>query len=201
MTPKKMNQLLKISLGAVTVLIIAAIYFANNKLTEVATNTSKLKAEIEITNQKLKNYEVTKSKIEELSYVKDIAAKVLPQNEDQSAVVAELADFAKRSNISTGSISFVDSTLTNKLPSAKTKAKAINPTPQGVSIIPVKFEVSGDAKYEDVLSFLKYIENNRRKMQVTEIALTPSGDNGDVLNNVSISLNLFAKKSTVGAKQ
>jgi len=193
MSPKNMNLALKISLVAIAVIILSGVFLADSKLSNLAVNTSKLKAEIEVTNKKLENYELTKVKIDELSYVKDLAAKILPQSEDQSVVVAELSDFAKRSNLTTGSISFVvDDTLVSKDPAAAAAA-AKTKAPDGVKIVPVKFTVSGSASYEDVLSFLKYIEQNRRKMQVTEISLTPDSENKGSLKEISISLNLFVK--------
>lgn len=193
MSPKKMNLVLKISLVAIAVIILSGVFLADSKLSDLAINTSKLKAEIEVTNKKLDNYELTKVKIDELSYVKDLAAKILPQSEDQSVVVAELSDFAKRSNLTTGSISFVvDDTLVSKDPAAAAAAAKTKP-PDGVKIVPVEFTVSGSASYEDVLSFLKYIEQNRRKMQVTEISLTPDSEKNGSLKEISISLNLFVK--------
>ena len=192
MTPKKMNLALKVLIGVLIAITVAGLYFANQKLTRLATETAKLKTDIEVTNQRIKDYELTEAKVNQLSYVKDLAAQIVPQNEDQSAIVAELAEFARRSNLQTGAITFDETAQTTTAPVTST-AKAVKP-PAGVGIVPVIFTVGDSAKYEDVLAFLRYIEANRRKMQVTQITLTPNGDNGNLLDNVILSLNLFVKK-------
>jgi Tfp pilus assembly protein PilO len=187
MTPKKMNLFLKITLLVIVVFVMAGLFFADSVLEGVAKNNSRLKAEVEITNKKLENYEVTKAKIDELGYVEDLAKEILPQNENQSIVVAELAEFAQRANLATGSITFVE------------EVDSKNKAPVGVKIIPVKFTVSKTASYQDVLDFLKSIEENRRKMQVTQISLTPDSEDGNKLEDVSLTLNLFVRSS--GAKK
>lgn len=196
MTPKKMNLVLKGSLVVLALATLGGLYFANQKLTTLALHTTQLKADIEVSNEKLKIYESTQAKIDQLSYVKDLAAEILPQNENQSAIVAELAEFARRSNLQTNSIEFISTD--GKSTATSTGAKTVAP-PTGVAIVPVSFAVSGGAKYDDVLTFLHYIEDNRRKMQVTQISLTPDTKNGDLLDNVNLSINLFVKKESTAA--
>lgn len=189
MTPRKMNKALKISLALLAVLVAVGIYFADKQLQSVAGGISRLRAEIEITNQNVDNYELTKTKIDELSYVKELADEILPQTEEQSIIVAELSEFAKRSNLTTGSIEFTDESSSSAGSSASKTKKA----PAGVEVVSVVFSVSEEASYQDVLEFLRYIEGNRRKMQVTRVSLTPGSD-GQKIADLTISLNLFVKK-------
>jgi len=186
MTPRKMNKLLKFSLLILAVLVLVGLYFADKKLQSVAQEISRLRAEIEISNQNLDNYELTKAKVAELNYVKELADDILPQTEEQSIIVAELSEFAKRANLSTGSIQFADESSNSGSP---TKKKA----PAGVEIVPVAFNVSEEASYNNVLEFLRYIEGNRRKMQVTQVSLTPSSE-GQNIADLTVTLNLFVKK-------
>lgn len=199
MTPKKTNLILKIILAVLALLVTAALYFANLTMTELAEHTSKLKADIEVTGQQLESYEITKAKVDELSYVKNLAQKILPESENQSAIVAELSEFAKRSNLATNSITFDTAAASTSSASSSDAAKTQKP-PSGVEIVPVTFVVENGARYDDLLSFLKYIERNRRKMQVTQISLTPSPTDGDVLDDVTLSINLFVKKASTEKK-
>lgn len=187
-----MNKALKGVLVALVILFSVGLFYADKRLQAVALNTKNLKAEIEIENKKIQNYELTKLKIAQLEYVKDAAHQILPKDENQSVIVAELTEFAKRSNLSTGAINFTDEKQTQTATTNKdTKPKS--GAPEGVRIVPVIFEVSEGAAYSDVLDFLNYIEQNRRKMQVTQISLTPNPDDGARLNDVSIGINLFVK--------
>ncbi len=201
MSPKKMNRTLKIILLVIIILIVAGLFFADKKLQHVSKQTVELKAQIEADSKKLAIYELTKIKVDELGYIKNLAAQILPQNEEQSVVVAELAAFAKRSNLQTGSITFAEGTQAAAPTNSKNKDKAkVSTVPKGVELVPVVFTVSESASYEDVLGFLKYIEQNRRKMQITQISLTPNSDDANKLDDVSVSLNLFVKSTEAEKK-
>ena len=198
MNAKTMNKLLKITLVGLFVVVLLGLFFADKKLTDAANSTTQLKAQAEIDSKRLENYELTKIKIEELGYVKDIAKQILPDSENQSVIVAELAEFGRRSNLQTGSITFAEAAKTT---SKDPKDKAANKVPEGVAVVPVVFTVSETAQYQDLLNFLKYIEQNRRKMQITQISLTPNLDNGEELQDISVSLNLFVKKAPEEKKE
>lgn len=200
MSPKKMNRILKIFLSVIIFLVVVGLFFADKKLQQVSKQTVVLKAQIEADNKKLDIYELTKIKVAELGYIKDLAAQILPQSEEQSVVVAELAEFAKRSNLQTGSITFAEEVKAAAPTDSKKKTKK-STVPKGVEVVPVVFTVSESAPYEDVLDFLKYIEQNRRKMQVTQISLTPNGDDANKLEDVSVSLNLFVKSAKTTEKK
>ncbi len=198
MSPKKMNLVLKVSLGLIGTSLIAFLYLANQHLTSVAQETAILKARLEIGQTQLESYEVTKTKVEELAYVKELAKKILPADEEQSAVVAELSSFAKRSSITISALNFNDASLSKtNVGAKKTQQKA----PSGVTIVPVTLTASDEVNYSDLLTFLNYVEKNQRKMQVTQLSITPNTDDGGKLSNVTITLNLFVKASSTKEKQ
>jgi len=191
MTPRKMNFALKIFLLILILLTFAGLYFANNKLTAIATETSKLKAKVDLGNSEIKTYEATKIKVDSLSYVEELANKVLPQEQEQSLTVAELSQFALRSRLSVAEITFADTTAK----SSKTKNKTKTTLPKGVSIVPLTIKFQEGTKYENLLEFLKSVEQNRRKMQVSNISLTPNEKDRSLLDDVTVDLNLYTKEA------
>jgi Tfp pilus assembly protein PilO len=172
------------------------VYAANRKLTDVAVKTSKLSAEIEVSKKKIQTYGATQSQIESLDYVEGLAAKVLPENQEQSVVVAELSNFALRSKLTLGGIDFVDpvSTTANSK-GAKTKTVL----PKSVIVVPIVVTFK-DANYSSLLDFLRTIETTQRKAQVSSINLTPDTENRAVLSEVVVAINLYVKKQA-GQKQ
>ena len=52
------------------------------------------------------------------------------------------------------------------------------------------------ASYNDVLDFLRTAETNQRKMQLTSINLKPNVEDRQILEQVNISMNLYAKQLT-----
>lgn len=199
MTPKKVNTALKILLSLLIVGSLVGLFFANKQLTQIAQDTSRLKAEVEVSQKQIDSYSLTKIKVESLDYVDPLAQKVLPAEEDQSALVAELTQFALRSNLTMTQLTFAD----QKAVSTDKKSKSA--VPSGVSITPITLGFATGIAYDDVLDFLKTLETNQRKTQVTNITLTPEAEDGSLLSQVSVELNVYTKKtenkSSFGAKQ
>lgn len=187
MTAKKMNVILKVMLVLMVVGVGAGLYFANKKLTNLAQSTSELKAKVEITEQQIKSYEITKAKITNLDYVDELASQVLPAQEDQSTVVAELTQFGRQTGLSVARIEFLEAAR------AGTTKKAA--TPAGVSVTPVTISIAAGGSYQNLLSYLTLLENNRRRSQVSNINLAPDDENPNRLSEVTISLNLYTKKA------
>ena len=191
MSPLRVNQLLR---GAIVVLILAifgVMYVGDARLATLANETAKLKAEVLVNDKQIATYKLTEAKVESLSYVNELASKVLPPDQEQSVIVAEVSEFASRSRLEIDQINFIDAGK-NKV---SRNPKSTLSIPSGVAIIPISVQFKAGSQYANILEFLKTIESNRRKMQVTNVSLTPNPENRQELNQVSISLNLYAKQA------
>lgn len=192
MNPKQTHRILVVSLVLIILMSIAGLYFANKRLTSLANNTAKLNAKAEIDKEKLQAYRQTKLKVESLSYVDQLADKVLPADAEQSTVVAEISQFAARSGVAVDSVNF-ESNL-KSAPVAANKGSKKAAIPAGVTTIPISIKLSNGVEYSNLLNFLQSIENNRRKSQITSIELSPDLANRSRLNQVRIVLNVYARK-------
>jgi Tfp pilus assembly protein PilO len=193
MTPRFMNQILKALVVMVVLILVGVLYLGDKKIVTVANETSRLKAVVEVNQQQIKVYEKTKDKVATLGYVNELANKVLPADKEQSVIVAEVSEFAKRSNLSISQITFSD---VAKDSGSKTKTKTSLVIPKGVQVIPVTIQMQSGASYNDVLDFLRTAETNQRKMQLTSINLKPNVEDRQILEQVNISMNLYAKQLT-----
>lgn len=190
MTPKKMNIFLIALMAFLVAVTLGGLFLANKQLTEIAKETSRLKAEGEVAQKQIDSYSITKTKVESLDYVNELADKVLPAEEDQSTLVAEITQFALRSNLKITQLTFSEpAAVTTK---DKSKKSVL---PSGVSVTPISLSFAAGASYSDVLDFLQTLENNQRKNQVTNITLTPDAENGSKLSQTAIELNVYTKKS------
>ncbi len=192
MTPRRMNQILKVVLICLIIGAGGGLYFANKTLTSIAVDTTKLKADVEIGQKQLSTYQLTQAKVDSLGFVDDLANKVLPQDEDQSAIVAEISQFAARYSMGVDNISFPDTKPTTKSGLA---------TPKGVSVLPIVVTFQPGANYSAVLNFLKTIETNQRKMQVTNLTLQPDPVNRSTFTKVSIAINIYARTQSPGSNK
>lgn len=198
MSPLRMNQILKAGIIILLLSMGGVMYIGDGKISSLAQTTSQLKAEVEVNEKEISVYKQTKAKVESLKYVNELSLKVLPPDQEQSVIVAEVSEFANRSSLQIDQINFVDAG--NNQITAKPKSSLT--IPSGVSVIPITVQFKPGAQYSNILDFLKTIESNRRKMQVTNVSLTPNPENRLELNQVSISLNLYAKQTNAkGTKQ
>lgn len=192
MTPKKMNITLKVILTVIIFVLVGGLYISNQKLTDIANKTSEFKAQAEFAQKQLDTFKLTKIKVESLGYVDELAAKVLPEDKEQSAIIAEISLFAKRARLSLSQIEFPEKEVSR---SSRSGSKA-GAAPKGVAVIPVTVKFKEGARYENILEFLRYTEENQRKIQVASIDLKPDAKNRSLLNEVTVVLSLYSKQST-----
>ena len=188
-----MNHVLKITILLLAIGVAGGIYFADKQLKSIATDTARLRAQVEIGDKQLTTYQATKQKVDSLSYVQELAGKVLPEQQEQSLTVAEISQFALRARLTVEDITFIDTTKTTTTKTKSTDKKAKSTIPKGVSVIPMSIKFQDGSRYDYLLEFLKSVEDNRRKMQVTNISLTPDVDNRALLKSVTVELNLYVR--------
>jgi Ca2+-binding EF-hand superfamily protein len=138
---------------------------------------------------------LTKNKQDLIKYedLNAIAKSVVPQDKDQAEAVREIVNIANQSGIpGITSITFPASTLgtVNKTP-IKGKGNLTQLTPvKGISgvydlQITVTQDATGGTTYDQFLTFLRNLEQNRRTAQVSSISVTPNQEN---LNTVGFTL-------------
>lgn len=197
-----MNRSKKAFFLMIAVLIITvagaggAFYFADGMLQKKSKQISDLKADQEAVTQQIAIYEDARKKIEELAFIEEVASQVLPESKEQADVIAELRSFAENSDMTIQSMNFSGSVAkdpgTNLDLSQTTQLKDVT----GVRVLPVDLVFTTGPEgptFESLISFLEKIENNRRKMQVTDISLTPNNNNRELLSSIAMSVNIYLR--------
>lgn len=172
---------------AVNVLLIAAILGAFVIANGVAGKKSKeiavQKADIEANTETLRSLERLQTALNQNKELSEITAKVLPPNIDQAVVVSELYKFSQEANVPIKQITFSPAKAGGLVSASSLK---------GVSVATANIQFD-KGRYDDMLDLLKKIEDNRRRMQVTTISLTPSENQAGVLDHASIALEIYLK--------
>ncbi len=167
-------------------------YLADQTLQKSSKEISDLKADQEIIERQITIYEDARKKIEELSFIDDLANQVLPSTKEQAEIIGELRSFAETSSLAIQSIDFDSgNSLNTNLDTSQTQPATGIP---GVLVLPVGvvFQSSDTSPaFDNFVGFLEKIEQNRRKMQITEISMTPSSKNPSVLSAASLSIEIF----------
>lgn len=177
---------------ALNVLLIGGILGAYLFTTKYAKQKSQeiavLKADIETNDQRLVAYSDLERSLDKSTELETIAKEVLPQDKNQSVALNEIESFANKAGISIRQITF--NTPSGKVTSGPTLT---SPTSlKGVSVLSVGVKAN-KMQYEQLLDFLKQIESNRRRMQVTSISLAPSTTQLGLLDRADFSIDIYLK--------
>lgn len=101
----------------------------------------------------------------------------------QDQVVKDIEAYAIRNGVSIAGFDFV-SVQTNKN----------NAGPAGTTRTPFSLALKGPLEFNRFMAFLRDIENNLTKLQVSSLSLTPAEDNPTMVSNPNISLVVYLKK-------
>lgn len=152
---------------------------ADDKLQESRTKLASLQVQE-------KNIDTLKKEIEDLTAKADEATKSIPDTDRIPELIIYLRDMTSNSGCTTGTLGFgspqslnVESDKSNGAKdqnSSQSQNLPGNVTSGVVVILPMTYQVSGS--YADVMSMLKYMENNQRKMMVSSLAITKDQQQG-----------------------
>lgn len=190
-TSKKAFKGMLIVIAASAALSIGLFYITDQNLQKRSKEISELRAQEEISQQQITIYEDARKKIDELAYIDELAQEVLPTSKDQANVIAEIRGFGIKSGVSVDTISFNGvTTQGDNLDLSQTKEfEGVS----GVRILPAQLLLAPDASYNSLLQFLERIEQNRRKIQVVGLSLTPNPENRTTFSTITIDINIFLK--------
>lgn len=178
-----------VMIGLIIVLLAATGFAAFQGDTLLKKESSKL-VDLKLANLVLEkqqqDLQQAERDIEEYEDLETITKSIVPQEKDQANTIAEIATLANQSGIRLGSIEFPASELGEVVKKGKTTRaqNTDNSTTQliplddlkGVYVMQITILSHRDNPvfYDQIISFLEGLENNRRTAQVTTISITPS---------------------------
>lgn len=174
--------LLLVSLGGSSFGVWQALQLIDQK----AREADRSYIEAELSQQEVETLRRLQNELESKKDVVDRAALIAStatnyQYQDQ--VVSDLQTYAKRDGIKINSYDF-------------SAAKDVKPGsgPAGTTLTPFIIAVEGPLEYARFMQFLRNIENNLTKLQVTSLSLTPDSKDLRFINDPTISLVVYLKK-------
>jgi hypothetical protein len=194
MTPKKATYILIALLTILIVAGVAAFYYGDKILQARSAKISEEKIQLEAVNTELSLFKNSKDMVDKYGFVKELSGKILPESKFQSEVLAELTKFAADNNMKI-------QTLTFGADNAKTDDPSLSQTStikglSGVRVLNASIQFSNDPaiSYESFINFLKNVESNQRKMQVSTLSITPDPENSAAIASATVTVNIFLKE-------
>lgn len=212
MDSKRLRLILLGLLGGSAVLFVAICVIGLSVLSTKSQKMVSLKLQSKVLDDQISSLTQAKKQVQNYSYIKSVAAEVIPNDKDQAQAVLEIFQIASESGIAIQSISFPSSTL-----GAVTSASAASAS--SASIISQAKPVSGikglysiqltitpetgpqvpaaqRLTYAKMLDFFGRIEHNQRTAQITQVNVQPQGGtSGNSASSITFSMtvNIFIK--------
>jgi len=210
MNAKKLRFTLLGMIGLAVVLFFVICVVGLSKLSAQSQKMVAFKLKSQALDYQLISLGQAKKQVEQYSYIKNVAAEVIPNDKDQAQAVLEINQIAQQSGIAIGSISFPASTLGVGADAAKASTSKLISQAQPVPGIKGLYSVqliiaplSGSnvpaaqqVTYPKLLDFLNRIEDNQRTAQITQVVVEPLGGTGGSAASAitfSLTINIFIK--------
>jgi hypothetical protein len=207
MTSKRLFMLLCTAIILMGGLSVGSVVFGSSLMERKSQDITALKAESQALEVQQQSLVQAQKDIEQYESLEQIAQTIVPQEKDQARAIREIIKLAEENNIPISNIIFPASNLGQAKTKPNTSAQkptgnsstATLPTSQvsAVEGIPgvFQFEINlqsatpSPVPYENLLAFLKALEQNRRTAHITNLSITPFSDNR---NLVTFSLTVVA---------
>lgn len=194
MTAKKLRNILILALGLIVVCIGCVMYFATSFLQSTQQATIQKQIDAELSSDDLNRLLLIESALNKNQPTVAKAAQIVSDSQQyqyQDQIIKDLDSYARQSGISINGYDFgqiID-------PKAKKSRSAPQPRQQisGVKSIPVDISLDSPMPYRSFLQFLKLLEQNVSKMQVSGVNLAPDKEDVRLITNPSISLIIYVR--------
>lgn len=188
----KTKQLYYVFIATLVILGLGFIgvgYGANSLLTSQANKLSIAKADSQAVDTLQTTLNKNKKDIAKYSDLNTIAKTIVPQDKDQAEAVREIVSLAGQSGIShLSSLTFPASTLGSLGPGVaggSSKLTQVLPVKGITGVYDLPISVSQDSSspvtYNQLLTFIRKLEQNRRTAQVSSINIQPAADHPNLV--------------------
>lgn len=205
MTSKKVFFVMAGVVGLMSALIITVIVAGDRLLRGQSDRLVSLKLDDQVIEAQQMALVQAKKDLDKYSGLESIARQIVPQDKDQARATREIVILAEQSGVKIANIAFPASTL-GQTPTKPAEGIAPAPAPSAVTQvkpvdgiknlfqldITVVSDSAKPASYNQLIDFLKRLEQNRRTAQVSQISIQPDTKNRSSLG-FTLTVTVYIK--------
>lgn len=168
--------------------IVGVFFLAQNLMAEKALSTDHLRTDAELAQEELVRLNQLQSLLKNEQDTIEKTARIVALSQSyqfQDQVISDITEYARRNKIEVLSFDF------GAKPGAPAPAGASAGSTQQKTIVTV--QLNNDIPYDSLLRFLKAIEQNITKMQLTGIALQPNPNQRNLILAPTIELEVYLR--------
>lgn len=163
----------------------ASLYYAQTVLREKATETSRIKAEAEFAQGEVATLERLRADLAESETAIAKAEAIVADTKSyryQDQVIDDITIYANRYKIDIDGFDFsADTTIpTGQEKSLSAAKKTV-----------VTVSVASETNYDNFLRFVRSLEQNVTKLQLTGLSITPAGASGNAIAQTTLELEVY----------
>lgn len=204
MKKKQLNaSTLKVILTIVFTLIalagVALFNISKSQLQEFSAEVSKKVVDADASRNNLDTLKKIQTELEEQKEVIERTNSIVADSKSymyQDQIIADLNDYASRAGINITNLDFstgqADASGTPAAPAPATPGATIAPAPAGVKSSSVSITLQNPVEYNNILRFIKLIEQNLTKMQISNVSLSKDTAGSKVTSD-ALKIEVYVK--------
>lgn len=186
LTAKTVTWILIGIICLLVVLIGVSSWYMQKTLAEVVVSADHAKIDAELSQTELQRARTLNSYFVENRAAVDKAAAVVSDTRTyqfgyQDQIVQDIQTYAAKAGVSVIGYAF---------PEQETAAA---PDATGLKSVTAVLTLNTPVPYRNLLTFLKYVEQNVTRMQITDLQMTPATDNANDLGTVGLNLKVYVR--------
>jgi hypothetical protein len=183
LTASGLRIIFLISLFILTLIGSALFWFTNERLKEFATDVNHTVVDASASQSNIQTLQKVQKELADQKDVVDRASSIVAESKSyqyQNQIINDLNDYAAKSGITITNIDF----SSGAAPSAATMPKSASPTApvapgiNGVKSTSVSITLKNPVVYNNMIRFIKSIEQNLTKMQLSKVSLSKNATGG-----------------------
>jgi hypothetical protein len=193
LTATQLRIILSISLFAILAMTVTLAFFAYGGLRGTAIDVSHAGADADASQTNLQILQQIQQKLAEEKDVIERANSIVADSKSyqyQDQILTDLKDYASKAGITITNIDFAASATAATPGSAPPATTA--PAPTGVKTTSVSVTLKNPIDYVSLLRFIKSIEQNLTKMQISKISLA-KGTTGSDVSSEALTIEVYIR--------
>lgn len=194
LTATQLRFILSISLFVIALIGGGGFFIVNSKLKDYAVEVSHVTADAEASRNNLQNLQKIQKQLADSQAIVQKASSIVAESQSyqyQDQIITDINNYATKAGVAIIDINF-SSGQASATPPAGAAPAPVTPAPSGVKSTSVAITLKNPVNYTNLLTFIKSIEQNLTKMQVSRINLSRDAAGNGVSSDI-LTLQVYVR--------
>lgn len=190
-SPTQLRLMLSVSMFVITLLAAVGFSVVNSNLKQFAIEVSHIAADAAASRDNVQNLQKIQTQLQQDADIVQKTSSIVAESQSyqyQDQIITDINNYAAKADIGITDINFA----TTATPTPGTNSPSATPLPNGVKSSPIAITLKNPVNYNNLLRFIKSIEQNLTKMQVSRINLSKDPTGGGVTSE-ALTLQVYVR--------